>query len=316
MIPMHCHSLQWYRVKVTDASRTRNADNHERLLKRKSSANNTKIMIDDDPLMQLTVEEFTDCRITPSGLISVIDAIGHFLDCSRVAANKVWSRIYAIWFTSDIPVEFYQFTGAGQRLTPVVATLSVLRRILALVPGPKGAALRAARSIGGDRELEAVLPVRRAAMGTAGQALAGNGMASSANAQQKRHREVEEAHQPKHRKLEYTTEQLMEVSAEVCPGTRMLPIVIESFWEDTGHDMSAFMARCALMRELRNSQATFRAEEARKQASHASELSRTAALGDAVLANEKARGQHVRDAEEVKTNALVDLVLALARDKQ
>jgi hypothetical protein len=63
-------------------------------------------------------------------------------------------------------VEFHQFPGARQRETPVSAFHNILR-ILALMPGKQGDTLReaqaelAARSISGDHDLEAVLPVRR-----------------------------------------------------------------------------------------------------------------------------------------------------------
>lgn len=100
-------------------------------------------------------------------------------------------------------MESHQFPGARQRKTPVAA-FNVILRILAMVPGPKGDALRkaqaeiAARSISGDHDLRA-LPMRRDEMGVEGEALAMNDMVSSTDAQHKR--KVEEGQHTKRRNL-------------------------------------------------------------------------------------------------------------------
>jgi hypothetical protein len=125
-----------------------------------------------NPLMQLTMEDFKTCRITPGGRISVIDAIGRVNGGSKESTKKIWLRLSHGDKTvpMGIPVEFHQFSSRGGPMTPV-ATLNNLLQILALIPGPQGDALRkaqaelAARSISGDHDLETALPTRREELG-------------------------------------------------------------------------------------------------------------------------------------------------------
>ena len=132
-----------------------------------------------NPLMQLTVADFQNCRITSDGLISVIDAIGCVNGGSTESTKKIWLRLSHGDKTvpMGIPVEFHQFSSHGGPKTPV-ANFNGLLRILALIPGPHGAALRkaqaelAARSISGDHDLQAALPVRGEELGVDGQELA------------------------------------------------------------------------------------------------------------------------------------------------
>ena len=139
-----------------------------------------------NPLMQLTIEDFKACRIAPTGLISVIDAIKLFKECSKETASAIFNRISQINIDVDmgIPVEFHQFSTRGGPKTPI-SNCNVLLRILVLIPGQQGDALRkaqaeiAARSISGDHDLEAALPMRRQEMGSEGQALGMTGMSSS-----------------------------------------------------------------------------------------------------------------------------------------
>jgi len=173
-------------------------------------------------------------------------------------------------------VNFHQFPGARQRPTPVT-TFSSLLRILALVPGSQEDSLRkaqaelAARSIAGDHDLESALPVRRAKMGAAGQSLAMNGLASGANAQQKRQldtdAEGEQVPQPKSRRLEYTTAQLTETGVPFFPGTLPLPPeLVHTLWKDADQAMSAFLGLYKQMFELQQSHLSFQSAEGRKQA--------------------------------------------------
>jgi hypothetical protein len=284
-----------------------------------------------NPLMQLTAEYFQNCRITPDGSISVLDAIMYFRECSKDYAKRLWQEQSSSTklCTTGILVEFHQFPGARQRKTPIAA-FNVILRILALIPGPQGDALRkaqaelAARSISGDHDLQAALPVRREELGVDGQELAMTGISSSTDAQQKRQIEAdEEVQQLKRRRLQYTTKQLTETCTQFYPGTIPLhPILIENIWDSAGRTMYEFLGLYKQMLELQHSQVSFNSEEARKTALGNAELSRTAAeisraaalgdaelsrttaeisraaeLGNAVLANEKARGIHVRDAE-------------------
>jgi hypothetical protein len=136
--------------------------------------------------MQLTVADFKECRITTEGLISIIDAIKYFRECSPAYAKRLWQEQSqgTKLCTLGIPVEFHQFSSRGGHKSPVTAFNDLLR-ILALIPGPQGDALRkaqaelAARSISGDHDLEAALPVRRQEMGSAGQVLTMTGISST-----------------------------------------------------------------------------------------------------------------------------------------
>ena len=47
-----------------------------------------------NPLMQLKAADFQSCRITPAGLISVIDAIMYVRGSSKENTKKVWLRLY------------------------------------------------------------------------------------------------------------------------------------------------------------------------------------------------------------------------------
>jgi hypothetical protein len=115
-----------------------------------------------NPLMRLTLDDFKSCRITLDGLISIIDAIRYFRECSPAYAKRLWQLQYhdTKFFSSGIPVEFHQFSSRGGPKTPVAA-FNVLLRILALVPGPQGKALRKAqadvstRALAGDLTLVA-----------------------------------------------------------------------------------------------------------------------------------------------------------------
>jgi hypothetical protein len=277
-----------------------------------------------DQLMRLTLDDFKSCRITPDGLSSIIDAIMYINGTDRAASKLIWTRIYSEIRknSTKISVEFHQFPGARQRETPVAA-FHMLLCILALVPGPKGKAIReaqaelSARSTAGDHDLQAALLVRRAQMGSTGQALAMNGMASSSEAFQKRALEAEcKVPVPKRRKMEYTTAQLMEAGANFFPGTAPLVyMAVESAWFKADHNFDAFIFAYGKMLAIQNSQMAFSAEEERKQALHEVEIKRkqgelknsqalhdeetkhNRALHVAVLINETARGQHVRDAE-------------------
>jgi hypothetical protein len=98
----------------------------------------------------MTVSDFQSCRITQDGLISVLDAIKCFNGSCREASKLIWSRISSgdrgdPQVPTGILVEFHQFPGARQRKTPIAA-FNVILRILALIPGPQGAALRKARA--------------------------------------------------------------------------------------------------------------------------------------------------------------------------
>jgi hypothetical protein len=160
-----------------------------------------------NPLMKLTIEDFRACRITANGEISVIDAIVHFLECSRAYATRLWQLQYhdTKFFTSGILVDFHQFSSRGGRKTPV-ATFKMLLRILQLMPGPRGNILReavadlAVRAIAGDHDLEAALSFRRAQMDPALQALV---MSSSSDALLKRQLQANtEVQKTKRHKLE------------------------------------------------------------------------------------------------------------------
>jgi hypothetical protein len=100
-----------------------------------------------NPLMQLTASDFHNCRITMGGLISVIDAIGCFRECSPAYAKRLWQEQSqgTKFCTLGIPVEFHQFSSRGGHKSPVTAFNDLLR-ILALIPGPQGDALRKAQA--------------------------------------------------------------------------------------------------------------------------------------------------------------------------
>jgi hypothetical protein len=121
-------------------------------------------------LMNLTLEDFRSCRITSSGLTSIIDAIMHLKRCSREAARRISSRILQgdkefhqrVGIVGIVgignSVEFHQFSSRGGPKTPVAA-FSTLLNILALVPGAEGDAIRAShaelagRALAGDLRL-------------------------------------------------------------------------------------------------------------------------------------------------------------------
>ena len=89
------------------------------------------------------------------------------------------------------PSEFHQFPYCGGHKTPA-STVNNLLRILALIPGPQGDALRTAqaelatRSIFSDHDLQAAMLQRRDEIGVEVQEMGMSGIISSADAKQKR----------------------------------------------------------------------------------------------------------------------------------
>jgi len=133
-----------------------------------------------NPLMQLMVANFHNCRTTPEGLLSVLDAIRYVKGSSREASKWIWgfrarNSQGIMNDTLGISVDVHQFSTRGGHKTPV-ATCSALLRILALVPEPAGDSFRkvpaelAARSVAGDHDLEEALSVRRENLGVEGPA--------------------------------------------------------------------------------------------------------------------------------------------------
>jgi 5-methylcytosine-specific restriction endonuclease McrA len=184
-------------------------------------------------LLNLTEEDLnSSCRVTLERQFSIIDAIMLVKGCSRQEAARIYLRITIVAKEgkSDqiiIGVEFHQFQGERQRLTPV-ADFTTLLRILALIPGPEGDTIRAsaangqARILAGDHDLEAALPQVRAALPAAARDAMLQGLPSSEGATRKRQREHEEEQGlPKTKRIECTPElmyqMLPEGAAEVMP---------------------------------------------------------------------------------------------------
>ena len=278
-------------------------------------------------IAKLDLAFFQDCDPTPHGKFSYQKVTEKITGKSSKTANSLLNRIFNCqeFLTSELKnsVEYFSYPGRAGPKTPVGTPLEILR-YAALLPGPEGDAIRAAqadiavRFRAGDHDLEDATRHMRSTTSSIDQEALLQGLSSSSDAQQKRQLDVDvegEAgtdtgpQEPKRRKLEYTTAQLMEVGAHVCPGTQLLPIVIESFWEATDHDMSAFMARCAQMMELQknqmafqNSQMAFLAEEKRKQALHEADTERKQALHEA----ETERKQALHEAETERKQALYE----------
>jgi hypothetical protein len=139
----------------------------------------------DIELMNISETDFQGCRIAPNKAISVIDGIMEFRQCSRKQATKELARIVEKMSHPGIGVTSkFQFSGAGQRPTPV-AMFPRLLQILSLLPGPKAKALRAqqaeisSRAVAGDRDLEAAMPIQRARVSPLVQAVVMSGLAST-----------------------------------------------------------------------------------------------------------------------------------------
>jgi len=117
-------------------------------------------------LMNITANDFNECRVSEDGNICVIDAIARFRGIDRRQASDCLREI-RIAGGGVFPVTFkIQFPGTGQR--PVdVAAFSDIIHILSLLPGKRAKKIRkqqaniSTRAIAGDRDLEAALPVQR-----------------------------------------------------------------------------------------------------------------------------------------------------------
>lgn len=109
-------------------------------------ATNEKPVLDLD-ILNMSVNSFKGCRITPTGLISVIDAIMLVKGCKRKRSQKFWQGIMKKSESSDsfalLPLQLrFQFTGERQNPTPV-AKLTNLIKILSHLPGKEGKSIRA-----------------------------------------------------------------------------------------------------------------------------------------------------------------------------
>ena len=123
----------------------------------------------DNPVQKLTVmnisaETFADCRITPGGYISVIDAIAKFSGVSKQNAAFTLRDLEVASKIQHFPK--YKFSGQGARETPVAA-FKDLFQILSQLPGDAAKVLRreqadiSSRATAGDRDLEEAIADRR-----------------------------------------------------------------------------------------------------------------------------------------------------------
>ena len=117
-------------------------------------------------LMNLTMNDFKDCRITPDNKIAVYDAIVKFKGCTDVVSRNIFSRIHEV---SKILLHEFQFKrsdGRKGRAVPV-ATFQELLDILSQIPGKEAKILRrdqaniSTRAIAGDEDLEEAVRNRR-----------------------------------------------------------------------------------------------------------------------------------------------------------
>ena len=87
-------------------------------------------------LMNLTPEDFKDCRVTPDGMFSVYDVVSKFKKCSLPDARQFVARLEVV-----TNCNYFQFNGRGQRETPV-APFNQLLQILSQLPGEQAKMLR------------------------------------------------------------------------------------------------------------------------------------------------------------------------------
>jgi hypothetical protein len=179
----------------------------------------------DKELMNINADCFKECRITPDGRISVIDAISMFREISNIAASECWREIqkrvnpdhFGNTFSGGKSPDHsghtgkFRFEGFNQRTTQV-RTFKDMLQILSQLPGPKAKDLRAqqanlsARLMAGDRDLEDALAIQRAKLPVEFRAVLMNGLTSSvktAGAMEQERRpqlEWEVTHQPQQHK--------------------------------------------------------------------------------------------------------------------
>jgi hypothetical protein len=192
-------------------------------------------------------EFFKCCRTTLDNLISIIDAIMKLKGCSRDQAGKIFRRIQTN--SSDNFVRCFQkvrFPGSAQSKTPVT-DFTTLIRILALVPGPEGAAIRsqqanlAARANAGDADLRDAIEARGEALSAADQTALLQNQPSSEKAAVEREAKAEAEAEAKLPRIACDPTYLRELVEMQAPGMSQTDRQLEIRWEMCGEDRVAFM---------------------------------------------------------------------------
>jgi hypothetical protein len=213
--------------------------------------------IDQDELKQ-------QCRMDPDGNISIFDAIVWRDGCSLDNARKKFYR----WNTSveetgeepsspdmscselslNLTVSKHKF-GSDPVPTPVAPFHEVLR-LLAIIPGPGAARVRAqqaelsTRAMAGDWDLEQAIQGRRQALPAAAQELFMVGLESSSDAKRMRDEQHEQETQvPKRPRLCYSGEELVEFVKDLWPIGAPNPVMLLQMWEQSDGTHEDFMAK-------------------------------------------------------------------------
>jgi hypothetical protein len=204
------------------------------------------------PLMNITEEVLlnSNCRVTPDGRFSLYDALARRDGTNTHVARCRFSR----WFeaenqpsvsdgsleTACADVTKHVFPSEA-RETPV-APFHVIMRLLAVIPGPGVASVRAqqadltTRAMAGDVDLELAINERRSALPAAAQEVMMTGLASSSEAKRMREEQAElERPEPKRQRMTYSREQLVALARSVYPSVAPEPCILEMLYSEAAN---------------------------------------------------------------------------------
>jgi hypothetical protein len=207
-------------------------------------------------LMTITEEDLLNskCRVTPDGRFSIFDAIARRDGTSTHAAKDRygrWNKDLGLVSnpnpeTACAEVTKYVFPSEPKE-TPV-APFYVIIRLLAVIPGPGVASVRAqqaeltTRAMAGDIDLENAINERRSALPAAAQEVMMNGLESSNDAKRMREEQADlERPDSKRQRLNFNSEQLVALAKGAYPSVTPEPIMLEMLWDSVDGQLKEFI---------------------------------------------------------------------------